>query len=631
MTMQRIMTPVPFTKVTLEDSFWAPRMATNREVTLPREYELCELTGRIRAWDLAWQPGNDNKPHIFWDSDVAKWIEAASYSLDTHPDAQLDALLDRVIARIAAAQDPDGYLNSAYLTYEKHGIAKRWTNLRDMHELYCAGHLIEAAVAHYRATGKRTLLDPICRYVDYIAQVFGMDEGQLRGYCGHQEIELALVQLFHVTNERRYLDLALYFINERGQQPHYYDMEARARGEDPAAFWAKTYEYNQSHVPVREQQAVTGHAVRAMYQYAAMADLANETGDVALLEACERLWKSVCEQRMYITGGIGPSARNEGFTEPYDLPDESAYAETCAAVGMVFWNYRMLQFSGDGRYADMMERALYNGSLSGVSLDGQRFFYDNPLASRGNKQRSEWFDCACCPPNIARLIASIGGYFYATGPSSLWLHLYAAGHTRIQIGDTHIWLHQETNYPWDGAIRLALDMDKPARFGLHLRVPGWCSQFTLRVNGARVDAHFDRGYVQVVREWHAGDVITLDLSMPVVRMVANPMVRSAIGRVALQRGPLLYCLEGIDNPVVPLDQIACGPDVDFVIEHHPELLGGVTILTGRATMLAEHTWDHDLYRAQANTNQEPITITAIPYCVWANRGLAEMRVWLRER
>lgn len=403
-------TPIPFINVSIEDIFWEPRQRANREHTIPIEYQQCRDTGRIDAFRLSWKPGMKPVPHIFWDSDIAKWIEAASYSLANHPDPQLDALLDEVISLITFAQQPDGYLNTHFTVVEPE---KRWTNLRDQHELYCAGHMIEAGVAHYQGTGKHTLLDVVCRYADHIASIFGTQPGQKRGYPGHEEIELALVKLYHVTGEKRYLDLSQYFIDERGKQPYYYDLEAVARGDDPKAYWAKTYAYMQAHIPVRRQNEVVGHAVRAMYLYSAMADLANETGDNSLLEACRTLWQDVCLRKMYITGGIGPSRLNEGFTNPYDLPNETAYAETCAAVGLVFWNQRMLQFDCDSRYADIMERALYNGVISGVSLSGELFFYENPLASLGNYHREPWFDCACCPPNIARRLASLGHYIYS--------------------------------------------------------------------------------------------------------------------------------------------------------------------------------------------------------------------------
>ena len=630
MALKRKLTPIPFTHVRLTDQFWAPRIEVNRAVTIPAEYDLCETTGRVAAFDLKWKEGRPNPPHIFWDSDLAKWIEAASYSLATNPDPALDKLLDRVIAKMAKAQQPDGYLNTHYMVFERAGLDKRWTNLRDNHELYCAGHLIEGAVAHYQATGKRTLLDVMCRYADYIGSVFGRGKGQLRGYCGHEEIELALVKLYHVTSNERYLKLAQYFIDERGQQPHYYDIEAKRRGEDPKRFWARTYEYNQSHIPVREQSAVTGHAVRAMYLYSAMADLANETGDESLLAACERIWHSVVDERMYLTGGIGPSARNEGFTVAYDLPDETAYAETCASVGMVFWNHRLLQFNGDGKYADVMERELYNGTISGVSLDGTKFFYENPLASRGAHHRQGWFDCACCPPNIARLIASVGEYFYSAGEGAIWVHLYASGEANIDLDGATVTLRQTTNYPWDGNVKIDVQVDQPRTFTLNLRVPGWCEYRRVIVNGKVVRGRPENGYIAITREWQTGDVVELEMDMPVRLIAANPNVRQMVGRVAIQRGPVVYCLEAADNAIAPLDRIVLPLNTKWQVEYRPELLGGVPVLRGTAKVM-EAPAANGLYGPAKAARYTPTEVTAVPYCVWDNREPGEMRVWLRSQ
>lgn len=628
MPVQRKLTPVPFRQVTLADAFWAPRVEVNRSVTLPKEYEMCQTTGRIGAFDLRWRKGDPNPPHIFWDSDVAKWIEAAAYSLASHPDPELDAVLDRVIAKMAKAQQRDGYLNTHYTVFERAKLDKRWTNLRDAHELYCAGHLIEAAVAHCQATGKRTLLDVICNYADYIDRVFGRGKGKLRGYCGHEEIELALVKLYGVTGEKRYLKLAQYFVDERGRAPHYFDIEAERRGENPERFRFRTYEYNQSHVPVREQSVVTGHAVRAMYLYAAMADLANETGDESLLAACQRIWHSVADERMYLTGGIGPAASNEGFTYAYDLPDETAYAETCAAIGMAFWNQRLLQFNGDGRYADVMERALYNGTISGVSLDGSTFFYENPLASSGHHHRQDWFDCACCPPNIARMIASVGGYFYSTSAAGVWVHLYASGTAELQVAGCKLQVVQTTDYPWEGKVAIELKLERPATFALHLRVPGWCETFDLKVNGKRVKAAVNNGYVALGREWRTGDTVVLNLDMPVRLVRANPKVRQMIGRVAIQRGPIVYCLESADNAIAPLDRIALPLDMKWRAEHRPDLLGGVTVLRAKA-LVDNAAWSDGLYAPARPVRRKPVEITAVPYCVWDNREPGEMRVWFR--
>jgi DUF1680 family protein len=621
-------TPLSFTQVSIEDEFWAPRLRTNRERTIPIEYEQCRTTGRFDAFRLNWQPGMEPVPHIFWDSDVAKWIEAASYTLATHPDPRLEAQLDEIISLVASAQSPDGYLNTHFTVVEP---GKRWTNLRDRHELYCAGHLIEAAVAHFQATGKRTLLDVLCRYADHIDQTFGPRPGQKRGYPGHEEIELALVKLYRVTGERRYLDLSRYFVEERGRQPHYYDLEAMARGEDPASYWAKTYAYLQAHLPVRKQRQVVGHAVRAMYLYSALADLAGETGDRGLLETCERLWLHLCTRNLYITGGIGPSPANEGFTADYDLPNESAYAETCASIGLVFWNQRLLQLECDGRYADVMERAMYNGVLSGVSLDGEKFFYENPLASQGNHHRQAWFDCACCPPNLARLLASLGQYVYAQNETELAVHLYIQGSGRFSINGQEVILRQETRYPWEGRMALRFEMEYPAAFALKLRIPGWCRQAALSVNSEPVEITplLERGYVRLERTWKRSDRVELDLSMPVERIHAHPDVRQDAGQVALQRGPLVYCLEAVDH-ALPLQRILLPQNASLSSQFDPELLGGVTVIRGEALAADSSDWQATLYRTQVS-ELKPCPLTAIPYYAWDNRQPGQMRVWLPVR
>lgn len=618
--------PVPLTAVTITDSFWEPRIRVNREQTLPHVYRLCRETGRVEAFKLDWEPGVEPVPHIFWVSDVAKWIEAASYSLATHPDPALDALLDETIDLVVKAQQPDGYLNP-YFTVVK--PEQRWTNLRDMHELYCAGHLVEAGVTHFQATGKRVLLDAVCRYVDYIDTVFGTQPGKKRGYPGHEEIELALVKLYQVTGEKRYLRLSQYFVDERGHQPHYFDMEARLRGEDPKIFWAKTYEYNQSHLPVREQSEVVGHAVRAMYLYSAMADLARELGDYTLFQACTRLWNHLCTKRMYITGGIGSSWQNEGLTRDYDLPNESAYAEACAAIGLILWSHRMLQLDCDGRYTDVLERVLYNGMLSGVSLDGHKFFYENPLASPGNHHRQEWYDCACCPPNIARLLASLGQYIYASNDTEVIVHLYIQSSVRLALDGREITVRQETTYPWDGMITIQLGMDESTLFGLNLRIPGWCRTARLSVNGDSLDLteHITKGYARVERLWHPGDHVVLALDMPVERVYAHPDVRQDTGCVALQRGPLVYCLEAVDH-TVPLHCIVLPRAADLASHFEPGALGGIVVITGSAQAVDDTDWEGMLYRSWPATAY-PCAITAIPYYAWDNRTPGGMWVWLQ--
>jgi DUF1680 family protein len=625
--VRRAYAPVPFTAVTIDDVFWTPRLAANRERTIPIEYDQCKITGRIDALRLDWQPGQPI-PHYFWDSDVAKWIEAASYSLATHPDPELEAQVDDVIALLAAAQGPDGYLNSHYAAVEPHN---RWTNLRDNHELYCAGHLIEAAVAHYQATGKRTLLDVLCRYADYIGTVFGRGEGQKRGYCGHEEIELALVKLYRATGERRYLDLAAYFVDERGAQPHYFDLEAVARGDDPAEYHFQMHAYTQSHRPVREQREVVGHAVRAMYLYSAMADLAAELDDAALLQACEHLWRHLTSRNVYITGGIGPSAANEGFTRDYDLPNEKAYAETCAAIGLVFWSHRLLQLACDVRYADIMERALYNGVISGVSLDGTRFFYENPLASTGDHRRQPWFDCACCSPNVARLLASLGEYIYGQGENEVAVHLYVGGTATVPLPGGEVRLRQETRYPWDGSVQIEISPLASQRFGLRLRIPGWCRRVEVAVNGEPLDIEgkLQRRYLVIDRTWQPGDKVALELHMPVERMHAHPDVRQDAGLVALQRGPIVYCFEQADH-AASLAHLFLPETAALAPVFRPDLLQGVMTLTGEGLAAASADWGDLLYRPQAAT-LAAVTLTAIPYYAWENRAPGAMRVWIGVR
>ena len=483
-------------------------------------------------------------------------------------------------------------------------------------------------MAHFHATGKRTLLDALCRYADHIDQVFGPGPGQRQGYSGHEEIELALVKLYRATGRRRYLELSRYFVDQRGCQPHYFDLEAQARGEDPASFWAKSYAYMQAHLPVREQHQVVGHAVRALYLYSALADLAGETGDRSLLATCERLWLHLCTRNLYITGGIGPSGHNEGFTADYDLPNETAYAETCAAVALVFWNHRLLQLGRDGRYADLMERALYNGVLSGVSLDGERFFYENPLASQGHHHRQPWFDCACCPPNLIRLLASLGQYVYAQDETDVVVHLYVQGTGRFQVGGQSVILRQETRYPWDGRVTIQLDLERPASLGLNLRIPGWCRDARLSVNGEPVEiaSRLDRGYVRLERRWGPQDRVTLELAMPVERVYAHPDVRQDVGRVALQRGPLVYCLEQVDHPV-PLHRIVLPRGATLSSRFEADLLGGVVVIAGEALAADVSDWEQTLYRTRS-PDLKHCGIVAVPYYTWDNRQPGGMRVWL---
>jgi len=622
----RALTPVPHTQVSLTDSFWAPRVQLNRDVTIPHVRKMLGETGRLDALDLNWRLGMPNRPHHFWDSDNAKWIEAASLSLATHPDPALNADLDAIIAQYARLQHPSGYVNSYFQGIDP---SKRWTNLRDAHELYCAGHLIEAAVAHFEATGKRSLLDIVTRLADHIASMFGWGASQRRGYPGHEEIELALVKLARATGEPRHFALAKYFIDARGGQPHYYEMEARARGDDPRAYWAKTYEYLQAHKPLREQTEVVGHAVRAMYLYAGATDVATESGDAGLFATLEGLWQHLVSTRLFVTGGLGTSGSNEGFTKDYDLPDEEAYAETCAAIGLVLWCHRMLQVAGDSKYADLMERALYNGFLSGISLDGAGFFYENPLASRGQHARQPWYDCACCPPNVARMLSGLSGYTHSVSDDGIWVNLYAAGTTRARVAGGPVHLKTTTCYPWDGEIDITVEGQ--GEFALRLRQPGWCQHWRLSVNDAPLTlgagVEVQNGYLSLRRDWRPGDRVALRLGMPVRFTHPHPDIRPLAGRVAVERGPLVYCLEAVDHAGEEVERLA----VDVArgaaaleAKHEHDTLGGVTVLRGEGVRLAPPA---GLYAG--SIAREPAPLTFIPYYAWANRGKGAMRVWVR--
>jgi uncharacterized protein len=496
-----------------------------------------------------------------------------------------------VIAKIAAAQQPDGYLNTYYTLAEP---GKRWTNLPTMHELYCAGHMIEAAVAHYRATGKRTFLDVAVRYADCIDNTFGPTKRH--GLCGHEEIELALVKLYESTGQRKYLDLARFFIDMRGN--------AAERREK---LWG---EYYQDHMPVRDQKEIVGHAVRAMYLYSGTADIAAYVGDPQLIQAMNALWRDVVQRKMYITGGIGARHEGEAFGAPYELPNDSAYCETCAAIGLAFWAHRLNLMHGDALYADVFERTLYNGILSGIGMDGKHYFYVNPLASKGDHHRQPFFETACCPSNAVRFMASLPGYIYAVDKDGLFVNLYVAGTAKIARGDSSVSLTQQTKYPWDGNVKLTVELSKPAAFTIGLRIPDWCDGARLTINGAAAPSlNVSQGYASIKRLWQTGDVIELDLPMPIRRIEAHPLVEADRGRVAVARGPLVYCFESVDNGG-PVGNIVLPSDPKFVAEYRDDILGGVSVIKSVA--------------------QDGRKVTAIPYYAWDHRVAGEMLVWVRQ-
>ncbi|NSW77366.1 MAG: glycoside hydrolase family 127 protein, partial [Candidatus Atribacteria bacterium] len=581
-----------------QESFWGKRIRQVREVVLPYQWEV--LNDRVpgapksHAFEnfriAAGLASGEFYGFVFQDSDIAKWLEAASYSLLQHSSPELEKIIDEVINVIAKVQQKDGYLNTYFTIKEPQG---RWRNLRDNHELYCAGHFIEAGVAHYLATGRKELLGIVQRLADHIEAHFGEGPGKRRGYPGHPEVELALVKLYRVTGDLKYLHLAEFFINERGREPLYFTVEAQERGEEKPSWPFWTPEYCQAHRPVREQNEAVGHAVRAMYLYSAMADLALELGDPSLLEACKTLWNSVTRRRMYVTGGVGSSSWGEAFTFDYDLPPDRTYTETCASIGLVFWAHRMLLLERNRVYADIMERALYNGILSGISLDGTRYFYVNPLEvfpeavrKRHDLQhvvlsRQPWFACACCPPNIARLFASLPGYIASKNDQGISVHLFVAGTMETLLRGKRVSLAQKTDYPWGERILFEIYPEEPFEFTLAIRIPGWCENPQLSVNGEETPLNHLAclGYAEVRRLWQKGDRVELTLPMPVVRVRANPEVRDVAGQVALQRGPIVFCLEEVDNGP-NLAQVVLPEEAELKADFLPDLLGGVMTLSG---------------------------------------------------
>ena len=623
---------IPFNDVNISDSFWSPRQHTNSEKTIPHELDQCNTTGRISNFAKAAGLIEGNFEGIFFnDSDVHKLVEAASYTLHTHPNPAWEAELDDVIDKIAKCQQSDGYLNSYFTLVEPE---KKWQNLGMMHELYCAGHLFEAGVAHYQATGKEKLLDVACKFADLIDNTFG--EGKRDGLPGHQGIELALVKLARVTGEKRYMSLAEYFVTTRGHRPTVFESELE-NPDLPGGLGAYKHHYtrdekydgtySQAHLPIQEQTECVGHAVRAMYLYAGAADIASETGDTDITNALDALWQNV-EKRLYITGGVGPSGHNEGFTQDYELPNFSAYAETCASIGLIFWAHRMFLLKGEARFVDVLETALYNGALSGISLDGTDFFYQNPLASRGGRHRTPWFGCACCPPNIARLLGSLGQYIYAQDGNDLWVNLYVGGNASTTVaGDVKLNISQETDYPWSGDVKLIVNPDKPANFSLNLRIPSWCNNFDVSINGESYkEKNTDYGYISIEKLWQSNETVELKLDMSVDRIYAHPNVRDNLGRSALRRGPLVYCFEDVDNPDGAFETLSLIENGKVEAIYDSETLGGITLLRGSGSVYDNEEWGNNLYLSKPSSKQ--LSVTAIPYYAWCNRGPGQMAVWV---
>lgn len=615
--------PVPFTEVHFSDNFWAPRIETNRTVTIPFAFKQCEETGRISNFEIAagLKEGKFQSRYAFDDSDVYKIIEGASYSLAVHPDLELEKYVDELIAKIGAAQEDDGYLYTAR-TIDPENPAdmagkERWVNLQWSHELYNVGHLYEAAAAHFQATGKRTLLDIALKNADFIAKEFG--PGKRRGVPGHQEIEIGLVKLYRVTGKKKYLALAKFFLDERGNSEGH-----------------KLYgEYAQDHLPVTKQTEAVGHAVRAGYMYSAMADVAALTGDKSYIEAIDRIWENVVGKKLYLTGGIGATGAWEGFGPDYELPNSTAYAETCASIANVLWNYRMFLLHENAKYIDVLERTLYNGLLSGISLTGDRFFYPNPLASYGQHERSPWFACACCPTNLSRFIPSIPGYAYAHSMDKIFVNLYVQGHAKITLDGNVVELEQVTEYPWKGEVQVKVNPEKSGPFTLCLRIPGWTQDMPLpsdlysyldvseenpilKVNGEVLPIKTEKGFAVISRNWQKGDVVELSLPMVIQRVIAHEAIKADLGRVALERGPLVYCAEWSDNSG-HIFNLLLSDEAQLNAEFRPDLLNGVRVIIGEALA----------YRIKnGKAFGEKQRINLIPYYAWAHRGKGEMAVWL---
>lgn len=580
---------IDFSHVKINDNFWSPRLSKHVSATLPVCIDQIEnQTGRIRNFENAAKGEGEHSGIFFDDSDVYKALEGMAYSLINNPDPELEKKADEWIDKFAAAQQPDGYINTFYTLT---GLDKRWTNM-DKHEMYCAGHMIEAGVAYYQATGKRKLLDVCIRMTDHMMSQFG--PGKRHWVPGHEEIELALVKLYQTTQEQKYLDFAYWLLEERG---HGHGTMGDEGKWDPV--------YYQDIVPVRRLTDISGHAVRCMYLYCGMADVAALKNDTGYIAAMDRLWDDVVHRNMYITGGIGSSRDNEGFTEDYDLPNLDAYCETCASVGMVLWNQRMNQLTGDSKYIDILERSLYNGALAGISLGGDRFFYVNPLESKGDHHRQEWYGCACCPSQLSRFLPSIGNYIYASSDDALWVNLYIGNTGQIRIGETDILLTQETDYPWDGSVKLTISTSQPLEKEIRLRIPNWCKTYDLSINGKRINVSEEKGYA-VIKDWKSQDVIALDMDMPVEIVAADPHVKENFGKRAIQRGPLVYCMEEIDNPVY-FDQIQLSPSTTFQTAFASDILNGIKTI---------------------KTNGRAQSATFIPYYAWDNRKAGKMRVWI---
>ncbi len=615
--------PVPFTSVKISGPFWGSRLDASRNVTIPLAFQKCEENQRYDNFVRAAHPSEENKVegYSFDDTDVYKTIEGAAYRLSNFPDKKLEAYVDSVIDIISGAQEPDGYLYTARTQNPTHPHPwagdKRWIKVEDLsHEFYNLGHMIEGAVAYYQATGKRKFLNIAIRYADCVCRNIGEGEGKLRLVPGHQIAEMALVRLYNVTGDKKYLEQAKFFLDARGTT------ERRQK-------------YSQSHLPVLQQDEAVGHAVRATYMYSGMADVAAMTGDTAYIHAIDRIWDNIVGKKLYITGGIGATNMGEAFGENYQLPNATAYNETCAAIGNVYTNYRLFLLHGDSKYYDVLERTLYNGLISGVSIDGGSFFYPNPLASTGKYSRKAWFGCACCPSNISRFIPSLPGYLYAVKDNNLYVNLFMPNNAELEVGGKRIKISQHTNYPWEGNIKLNIDKGN-ADMALNIRIPGWVRNsvvpgdlysyvdglkpnYTVKVNGEKVEGELLSGYLVIPRKWKKGDSVEISFDMPVRMVKAHDEVADDRGRLAIERGPLVYCAEWADNDF-NIHTTLLKRNTEFKLHETSDELGGIRKISAGVQSLS--------YTQDGSLKVTPRTLTLIPYYAWAHRGEGNMAVWL---
>ena len=619
--------PVPFTSVKITDNFWGQRLKASREVTIPLAFKKCEESGRYRNFEMAAHPDKNNKVtgNSFDDTDVYKTIEGASYLLQTYPDKKLKKYIDSVLVIVAAAQEPDGYLYTARTMNPDHPHEwagnKRWEKVEELsHEFYNLGHMIEGAVAHYQATGQRNFLDIAIRYADCVCNEIGNGENQQVKVPGHQIAEMALAKLYLATGDEKYLNMAKFFLDKRG-------------------YTSRRDEYSQAHKPVIEQDEAVGHAVRATYMYSGMADVAALTGDTAYINAIDRIWDNIVGKKLYITGGIGATSLGEAFGKNYELPNMSAYCETCAAIGNVYLNHRLFLLHGDSKYYDVLERTLYNGLISGVSIDGGSFFYPNPLESMGQHQRQAWFGCACCPSNICRFIPSLPGYIYAVKDNSLFINLFISNEADLKINNKKVRIKQSTSYPWDGDVKLSIMHNTAGKFAIKIRIPGWVRNevvpsnlykysdnkslsYSISINGQKIESRIDKGYFVIDNKWKKGDEISIHFDMDVRTVKANHNVEADKGRISIERGPLVYCAEWADNKYNVLNTLM-SQKTNFEIIKQPDLLNGIYQISTKAQSLE--------YDKNGKLNIKDQNLLLIPYYAWAHRGQGNMTIWLPQQ